>query len=140
MDFMINNFMPSLAAAIVSMLVGMIWFSPRVFGKPWAMLVFGSPTATAVEKRGMAKTYGIMFLAHIVMAFVVRYIVILRGIDVTTVGDGARIGLYLGIGLVVPTMLIMVLFEKQKVRLYLIDVGYYIVDLIILGMVLAAWK
>lgn len=133
-----TNYLAVLVAAIVSMILGMFWFSPAVFGRSWMKLSkINEKDIEKAKQKGMWKSYLIAFIATIVMAYVLAYLIELIGIS--TIKDGLWAGFFLWIGFVATTMIGMVLWEGKSWKLYFINVGFQLVSLLLMSVILAVW-
>lgn len=132
------NYIAILIAAIVNMVVGFIWYGP-LFGKAYSkMMGFTKEEMEKAMKEGMAKSYGLAFLAAIVMAYVFAHFISVG--SATTATQGAIIGFWLWLGFVATTIISDLLWGKKTFNLYLLQVGYYLVVLVINGAILALIK
>ena len=140
MEFMGINLWSVLVAAVATMVVGFLWYSPWLFARPWMVLMGYDPNdKTKLEemRKGAAKSYGIAFVAGLVSAFVLAKI-----IDITTVNSalyGMKIGFAMWLGFVTTVQLTGVLCAKQPAKLYLINTGYQLVCYLAMGAILAVW-
>jgi hypothetical protein len=140
MEFMGINLWSVLVAAVATMILGFLWYSPFLFARPWTVLMGYDPNDKAkIEEmqKGAGKIYGITFVASLVSAFVLAKI-----IDVTTVNSvlyGMKVGFAMWLGFVTTVQLTGVLFAKQPVKLYLINSGYQLVCYLAMGAILAVW-
>ena len=140
MEFMGVNLLSVLAAAIATMILGFLWYSPLLFAKPWTVAMGYDPNDKAKMdemRKGAGKLYGITFVASLISAFVLAKI-----IDVTTVNSalyGMKIGFAVWLGFVTTVQLTSTLFKKRPIRLYLIDTGYQLVCYLVMGAILAKW-
>lgn len=133
---MINvNLFAVLVAAVLNMLIGFVWYHPKVLGTQWMKL--SGVTAKDIEagKSQMGKTYGMMMVAALVMAFVLGKFIQMAG--ATTIASGAMIGFWAWVGFVATVMLNTVMFEGRALKLYYLNVGYYFVAFLVMGAVLA---
>lgn len=132
------NYTAVLGAAILSMVLGFIWYSPTVFGKQWLKLKGLTPEKLQEQKnKGMEKIYAVTFLSSLVMAYVLAHFV-----DYTqakTLEQGAQTGFWIWLGFVATVMLAGVLFGGKSFRLYLIESGYHLASLIAMSALLAIW-
>ena len=119
-----------LLAAVAGMVVGALWYSPVMFGPMWQRL-----TGMTGEGESMVRLMTLTFLATIVMAYVLSYVVSLLYID--TFVRGAEIGAWMWLGYVATTQLINGLYEKRPFSLYAINVMHHFVVLVIMGGILA---
>ena len=55
------------------------------------------------------------------------------------VGEGLLVGFLAWLGFVATTKAVSSLYEGRSRNLYLIDVGYHLVELLVMGVILALW-
>jgi len=123
-----------LVAAVATMIIGFIWYSPMLFAKPWTRLM-GIDMNDKAKLAG--KLYGMSFVASIVSAVVLAKI-----IDITTVNTipyGMKVGFAVWLGFVATVQLTGALFGKQPIKLFLINTGYQLVCYLAMGAILAKW-
>ncbi|MGI9542345.1 MAG: DUF1761 domain-containing protein [Cyclobacteriaceae bacterium] len=126
------NWLSVLVAAISSFAIGGIWYGP-IFGKTW-MKEFGF-TEDDLKKRSVPKTFGgALFLAFIAALILDMFI----GAE-AELSFGASAGFFAGFGWVATFLGILYLFEMQSLKAYLINAGYCILALTIMGTILGAW-
>jgi hypothetical protein len=129
-----------LAAAVATMVLGFLWYSPLLFARPWMMLMGYDPdnkAKLAEIQKGAGKMYGLSFLASLVSAAVLAKIVAVT--TVSTVLYGMKVGFAVWLGFVTTVQLTNVLFAKQPFKLYLINTGYQLVCYLAMGAILAVW-
>ena len=131
------NLVAALAAGVVSMVIGAIWYSPAVFGKIW-MREIGMKETDAMAGSGMAQAYGITFVGALLMGYVTAVVVHFAG--ASTAMEGLEVGLLLWLGFAVTIPLNDVVFGKKTTTLYMLNAAYYLVVLGINGILLALWK
>lgn len=140
MHFMDINLLSVLVAAIATMVLGFVWYSPLLFAKPWTVEMGYNPDDKAKMeelRKGAGKSYGISFVASLVSAFILAKI-----IDITTVDSalyGMKIGFAVWLGFVTTVQLTSKLFGNQSTKLYLINTGYQLVCYLAMGAILAVW-
>jgi hypothetical protein len=140
MNLMGVNLLSVLVAAIATMVVGFLWYSPFLFAKPWMVLMGYDPNDKAgIEKmqKGAGKSYGISFVASLVSAFVLAKIIVV--FTVNSALYGMKIGFAIWLGFVATVQLTDVLFAKRPAKLYLINTGYQMVCYLAMGAILAVW-
>lgn len=134
------NFLAVFAAAIASMVLGFLWYSPILFAGPWMRLMGVDPNdkaKLAEMQKGAGKLYGISFVASLVSAIVLAKI-----IDITTVDTilyGMKVGFAVWLGFVATVQLTGALFSKQPFKLFMINTGYQLVCYLAMGAILAKW-
>lgn len=118
--------------ATVNMGVGMFWYSPKVFGHRWMKLV----GLTKHDKPpNMGLVYGLAFISSIILAFVLE--IFISNFNNTNWVTGMAVGLWAGVGFVATTHFADHLFtSNRKNELFLINVGYHLVSLALMGLLL----
>ncbi len=136
MDFATVNFLAILVAAIANLLLGFLWYGP-LFSKPWMKLV-GMTQEQPRQGGPPPVIYALPFIGSLVSSYVLA--LFLNATGMGTPAGGAEVGLLTGLGFLAPTFGANALFGQKKLALYLIDVGYPIVSLIVAGAILGAWR
>ena len=133
------NYLAVFTVAIISMVVGGLWFSPMLFGKQW-MALSGMTDASMAEakKKGMTKAYALQFVASLVMACVLAHFLGYAG--ATTVSAGLQGGFWAWLGFIAPVTLGSVLWEGKSWKLWVLSNGHYLIVLLIAGAVLSVWR
>lgn len=125
------NWLAIFIAGLVPMAIGMLWYSPLLFAKKWMSLV--GKTEEEIRKEGRGKAYALSLVTSMIMAFVLEYFVMYTGsFDMRS---GMRLGFIVWIGFVATTSYASVLFESRPKGLYLINAGYNLVSLLIMGAI-----
>src|SRR5258708_15873212 len=105
------NYLAVLVAALLSMPIGFLWYGP-LFGKPWMKeMGMTKEKMTEAKKKGMGKSYLLMFLGSLVMSYVLAHATIFAGAYLKSEGVSAGVmsGVWNWLGFIVPVMLGMVL-------------------------------
>ncbi len=140
MNVMGVNLLSVLVAAIATMVVGFLWYSPLLFAKPWMVLMGYDPNDKAKVdemRKSAGKSYAISFVASLLSAFVLAKIIVMS--TVTSPLYGMKIGLAVWLGFVATVQLTEVLFAKKPAKLYFINTGYQMVCYLAMGAILAVW-
>lgn len=118
---------PIIISAAASVLIGWIWYHPRVFGTAWMRMSGITPDVAERGKRRMPMTVATAFIANMVIAWVMFNVGLALGIY-DLVGAVVDLALWLWLGFVATTMLGSVLWDQKPVSLYLINAGYWLVS------------
>ena len=119
--------------AVVYMIVGSLWYSPLLFVKPWMKLIGTKKMGNASD---LPKLLVISFISGLVMAYVLS--VIFEAVEPATIIDGAMGGFWIWFGFVATFGLVNTLYASRPLKLFFIDTGYYLVSLVLMGMILTA--
>ena len=125
---------PILAGGVASMILGFIWFHPKVFGSAWMRLANISPEAAEKGKKRMPYMAVIGLLASMLTAYVMNYVGISWGVYDWL--GALELGFWCWAGFVAPAMLGVVLWEGKSVKLYLITSLYWLASLMMMALIL----
>lgn len=126
------NWLSVLVAAISAFLVGGLWYGP-LLGKSW--MVANGFTEADLQQRNPARTFGLSFLLALVAALVLEMFI---GPE-ADLAFGTIAGFMAGLGWVATLLGIIYLFEMKSLRAFLINGGYCVVALTVMGLILGAW-
>ncbi len=157
------NFYAVLVSALVTLLVGFVWYSPKVFGTIW-MNETGM-TEEKAKQSNMLKVFGLTIFYSLMLSLLMPALVIhqmgalgLIGGDpalakpsyaafLADYGDafrtfkhGALHGFMSGLFLALPITAINSLFEQKSWKYILVTAGYWIVSMTIMGAIICGWK
>lgn len=141
MIFMGVNLWSVLVAAIATMVLGFLWYSPILFARPWMLAMGYDPDDKAKIKemqKSAGKSYALSFLASLVSAFVLGKIINAATVD--TALYGMKIGFAVWLGFVTTVQLTAKLFAKESTRLYLINTGYQLACYLAMGAIIGVWR
>lgn len=131
------NYLAILACGVASMIIGFVWYSKALFGNQWMKLAKISPDEMNKANQNMFALYAPMFVASLVMAFVLAQFIFFA--SAITWMQGAIIGFWAWLGFVATIMLTGVIFERKPMQLYYIQAGYQLVTLVVMGAILGGW-
>ncbi len=129
------NYLAVLVAAIAGFALGGLWYSPAMFLSVW-MAALGKKKEEMCGS-SPAKPMAVTAVTTLVSAYVLALFI--HGIGATSVMGGLMTGLSIGIGFVATSMLSDYLFCTFSMRLFLIQAGYRVVSLALMGAILGAW-
>lgn len=139
------NYLAVLGAAVVAIGLGFLWFGP-LFGRQWMASLGISPEKMEAMKaeamaKGMNKTYALLALSTLVMSYVLAHALIFASSYLNTSGysAGLQAGFWNWLGFVMPITLGSVLWDNKSWTYFAITSGYYLVALLVMGMILALW-
>ena len=157
------NIYAILVSALVTLLVGFVWYNPKVFGTIW-MNETGM-TDEKAKQSNMLKVFGLTIFYSLMLSFIIPALVIhqmgalgMVGGDPTiakpsyeafmadyggafrTFKHGALHGFMSGLFIALPITAINALFEQKSWKYILINAGYWIVSMTIMGAIICGWK
>jgi hypothetical protein len=158
------NYLAVLVAAVVPMVVGFLWYNPKLFGNVW--MREAGMTEEKMRSVNMGVIFGVSFVLAILLSFFTQVLTIhqmgaigmiggdpaLEGVlpsfqafiddygnTFRTYRHGALHGFMAGIFIVLPIIGINGMFERQSWKHILINVGYWTVTLTIMGAIVCGW-
>lgn len=157
------NFLAIFAAAVSALFIGFFWYNPKVFGNAW--MKGAGVTEEQIKGGNMVKILVLALLFAFMLAFILPTIVIhqmgamgmvggdptiaLPSYDafMTDYGDafrtfkhGALHGFIAGLFIALPILGTNALFERKGAKYILINSGYWIVTLTVMGAIICGWK
>ena len=126
------NWLSVIVAAISAFMVGGLWYGP-LFGKAWAEGFDFSEEYLA--GRNMPQVFGLSLLLSLIAAINLEMFI---GAEATLM-FGLFAGFAAGFGWVAAFLGILYLFEKRSLKVFLINGGYCVVALSVMGTILGAW-
>ncbi len=141
MRFMGLNLWAVLVAALATMVVGFLWYSPLLFARPWMRLMGHDPddkAKIAEMQKSAGPTYALSLIASVLAAAMLGKIIAIA--TVHTALYGMKFGLGVWLGFVTTVQLTNALFSKQPAKLYAINTGFQLVCYMVMGAILGAWR
>lgn len=129
------NFWAVLVAALASFIVGWMWYGP-LFGKQWMKLNGFTPEKLR-EGGGLPMPF-IMIVNYVATALAALSIAMFIGAE-ADMSFGIFAGIMIALFWIGTSRLNDVLYERQPLKLYLINLGYNLVIYTIMGAVLGSW-
>lgn len=155
-------------AALVPLIVGFIWYNPKVLGNAW--MKASGVTPDSAKGANMGLIFGLTYLFALFIAFIMCSIVIHQlhlfslfandpasqdptsetgmmlqgfmqkyGTNFRTFKHGAFHGVIAGIFFAMPVIAINAMFERKGFKYIAINAGYFIVTLALMGGIICQW-
>ncbi|MBT8267486.1 MAG: DUF1761 domain-containing protein [Bacteroidia bacterium] len=140
------NWLAIIAASILPLVTGFIWYNPKVFGTVW--MKESGMTMEKAQQMNPAKTYGLAVVMAFLIAFAIWPEVMTGGGpgmphgpegEFMTFQHGAFHGALLGVFLALPILATNALFEQKSFKYVIINAGYWIVTMALMGGIINAW-
>ena len=135
------NWLAILVAAMSTMVVGFLWYSPLLFAKAW-MREMGYDPNDKARMEEMKKTAGPAypgsFVASLLSAFTLA--LLLHGLRAEDMHFGLMASFHVWLGFVATVQFTGALFSKQSMKLFGINTGYQLVCYLVMGAILTLWS
>jgi len=131
------NVVPVLVATVVAMVIGFLWYSPLLFGKPW-MRLRGLTPAQMKDMRMPVSLLFIELFTTVITAYVLAILVIVFGAH--TLQAIVSLALVVWLGFYVTTYLSEVLWENKPFGVFLINAAHRLVGVMAMVAILGLWR
>ncbi len=157
------NFLSLLLAALSTLIVGFVWYHPKVFGTIW--MKESGTTSEKMQGSNMIVIFGVSIVYAFFISIVLQMLVIhqfgalgMIGGDISiakpsyqafmadygtafrTFKHGALHGFMTGLFMILPVIGINALYERKSFKYVLVSGGYWIVSFIIMGGIICMMK
>lgn len=132
------NWLAVVGAALLGFLLGGLWYSPVLCGKAWVRAHGFSEEQIRAMRKGVARKYALAGVCLFLMAYALARIMV-HWQPAGLLG-GLTLGLLIWFGFAMATGLMTALFSAYKLRAFVIDTGYQLVCLLVMGGLLAVWR
>lgn len=129
------NWLAVLAATVVAMVIGSIWYTPGVFGRAWMKSI-------GVKEKDFMNGSMQPIIFAVVSSFVtaVALGVLLQVLQLTSVWQGATFGIMVAVGFLATNKIMQAQFEKRPLSYNVVTSGADIVTFAVIGAILAVWN
>ena len=129
------NLVGVLIAAVASFILGMVWYSPNVFGKKWMKLagISNKKMKEAKEKGMMLNMLG-GFVSSVLMAGVLSIFLAYAG--AATIPAALVVAFLLWLGMIATTQIGAILWEGKPAGLFCLNTSYSLANLFVMAIAL----
>ena len=156
------NWIAILLAAVSTLVVGFIWYNPKVFGTIW--MKEAGLTEEKMKGANMALIFGLSIIYAIMISLVLQFNVIHQWGALSTVGGnvnndsfkafmteenrnafrtfkhGVFHGFIVGLMMILPVIGTTSLYERKSFKYVLVTSGFWIVCFMLMGGIICAMK
>jgi hypothetical protein len=130
--------LPVLVSAAAVFALGALWYSPVLFGKAWVRAHGYTDEKLAQARASAGRAYAVSLGCYLVMA--VAMSILIARMDVTMLRGGVKLGALLGVGFAATIGLTANVFSDKPLTAWLIDAGYQVAYLVLMGVILVSWR
>lgn len=157
------NFIAIFVAALIPLVIGFVWYSPKLFANAW--MNAAEISESKLKTGNMALTFILTYVFSILIGFIIQFVTIHQFGALGMVGGdiagakqsysafmndygqafrsfkhGALHGGMVGILFIFPIIAINALFERKSWKYIIINAGYWLVSLTIMGGIICSWQ
>ena len=130
------NWLAIAVTAVVAYAMGAVYY--MALAKPWMSAAGLTREMIEARKNENTLSYGLAALASAVGAVMLAFVV--RAADAKTAPEGLLIGLIVGLAVTAVGQIPNYAFQFRGLKLYLIDAGLPMLQMLVGGMILATWR
>lgn len=127
------NIWAVLICTLINIILGMVWYSPSVLGTLWA------------KEHGFDSNQLKPTLWHYVGAILVAFVLsvvfnmMVHAFGIRGIGNGIALGFFIWLGFIATTHFSGVIWARKPFIVYFIDAGFMLLNLIVIGAIMAVW-
>jgi hypothetical protein len=125
-----------LAAAVAKMALGSVWYSNALFFQPWIRM---SEISEQQVRQRLGKALAVDYIGSVLMALALAHVIRWGEAEPNKVVVGLFAAFLCWLGFVAFTSINIVTYEHKPLKLYLLNNGYQLVSMLIMGVILAVW-
>lgn len=137
MNIYLNFFLMIFIASVAATALGMLWYSPILFGKKW--MSYMGITEKPEMNSSVWKSYAMSFGTTILMAFMLAVFTGTLGQQVLIANLEIAGAIWLGFVATTNASEYIFAVEKKPFGLYLINQGYALASLLVIATVFTYW-
>ncbi len=128
------NYLAVVVAAVVQYIIGSVWYA-ALFRKAWTKL------SGLSEMKITVLSVVLSLVGSFLMSWILDHALIFANTYMKTggVGGGLEVGFLNWLGFIAPVTLGVVIYEKKSWALWALNNGYWLISLLVMGIILAAW-
>jgi len=131
------NYLAVLVSAVLAFAIGGLWYSPFLFASQWVNAHGFTEEQVKEMQKGASKAYSISLVC---MVFIALAMAVIAGyLHLALFVQGLKLGLLAWGGFALPLGLMATMFTDRKMTVFLIDTGYQLVYLVVIGVIIAVW-
>lgn len=132
------NYLAVLLAALSSMVVGSLWYMPAGFGRLWMKYTGVKPDRAGMTLSKMAWMYGSVFIASVIMAFVLAHVSYLSNqfFHNTFLQDALATAFWLWLGFTAARIYVHDTFEDRRKKLTLLNSAHELVTALVMALII----
>ena len=125
------NYLTILVAAIISFILGLLWYSSLLFGQIWRKELGLKKNSN----KDMSKAFIANFIGTLILIFVLSQFVISTG--VSSYFESIQLAFLLWLGFFVSsTLLNQILWEDKSFEFFAINASYWLINLIVASLII----
>jgi len=129
------NYLAVFVAALANYIIATVWYAV-LFNGVWKKLTGIS------EMKPIPLNNALVFIGSLLMSFVLLHSIVFGNTytHMSGAAGGLMGGFFSWLGFIAPVTLMNVLYEKRPLKLWLLDNAFWLVSLLVMGVILSVWQ
>lgn len=132
------NYVAVVVATVAAFALGGLWYSPLLFAKMWVAAHGYSEEQVKAMQKSAGKAYGVSLVCQWLIAFAIA--VLVGYLHLVNLSQGLKLSVLVWFGFAFPLGLMATMFTEKRITVFLIDTGYQLVYLLIMGAIITVWQ
>jgi hypothetical protein len=128
------NWWAVIVALLVNYIIGFLWFG-LIFRNAWQRL------SGVSEMKVTALSVILALIGAFFTSYVLQHAIFFANefLKTSGVGGGLMTGFFSWLGFIAPVTIGIVTYEKKPFTLWILNNAYWLISLLVMGMILSAW-
>ena len=128
------NYLAVLVAAIANYVIATIWYA-AIFGKVWQKLT------GITDMKPAPMNIVLVLIGSLILSYVLAHSIIFGNayLKMGGISGGIMGGFFGWLGYIAPVTLSTKLYEKKPWGLWLLDNAFWLISLVVMGIILSVW-
>ncbi len=128
------NYLAVLVAAVANYLIATVWYA-LIFPRVWQKLT------GITDMKPSPLNIVLVFIGSLILSYVLYHSIVFGDayVNMKGVGGGLMGGFFGWLGYIAPVTLSTKLYEKKPWGLWLLDNGFWLISLLVMGAIQSAW-
>jgi hypothetical protein len=132
------NYLAVVVATVAAFALGGLWYSPLLFARMWVNAHGYTEEQVKAMQKSAGKAYGVSLICQFLIALAIA---VLAGyLHLEHLVQGFKLSLLAWVGFAFPLGLMANMFTEKRITVFVIDTGYQLVYLLIMGAIITAWQ
>jgi len=129
------NYLAVVVAALANYIIGSLWYGV-LFRKAWQKL------SGVGEMKVTALSVVVGLIGALLTSYVLQHAIFFSGeyLKTSGIGGGLMTGFFSWLGFIAPVTIGVVTYEKKPFTLWLLTNAYWLISLLVMGIILSLWK
>jgi len=129
------NYLAVVVAAVANYLIGSLWYGV-LFRNAWQKF------SGVSEMKITALSVVLTLIGALLMSYVLQHALFFANqyLKTSGIGGGLMVGFFNWVGFIAPVTIGLVVYEKKSWMLWILNNAYWLISLLVMGVILSVWQ